>query len=205
LGLRPEQSSGYSKLGRGRNELRNSSANPPLSDATNTAILRDTKLTLIGTYLKSHEVFKCPSDRSYAIRPETGGSRYPRARSYSMNHYIGESGRLIQSSLTGFHNFDDFRQSPSGIFLFLDEHEDSINDGFFLGVDTFSVSFGWNDVPASRHHRGSHFTFADGHIEKHRWQDSRTAQPIKRQRIFGLAQPNNKDVKWVFDHATVLK
>jgi prepilin-type N-terminal cleavage/methylation domain-containing protein/prepilin-type processing-associated H-X9-DG protein len=178
----------------------------PLSDATNTEVLRDRKLTLLARYLNAHEVFKCPSDKSYAIRPITGGVKYPRARSYSMNSYIGESARMVQANLAAFIKPDDFQsKGPSDIFVFLDEHEDSINDGFFLVANTFSVSFGWDDVPASRHTRGTHLTFADGHVERHRWHDNRTIQPIIRIRIFGLAQPNNKDVAWLFDHATARK
>jgi prepilin-type N-terminal cleavage/methylation domain-containing protein/prepilin-type processing-associated H-X9-DG protein len=179
---------------------------PPLSEATNTANLRDPKLTLLASYLNTHEVFKCPSDKSYAIRPITGGVKYPRARSYSMNSYVGESTRQVQANLATFDKWDDFKgKGPSGIFVFIDEHEDSINDGFFFVVNTFSLSFGWNDVPASRHTQGTHLTFGDGHAERHRWLDKRTIQPITRIRLYGLAQPNNKDVAWLFDHATEFK
>jgi prepilin-type N-terminal cleavage/methylation domain-containing protein/prepilin-type processing-associated H-X9-DG protein len=178
----------------------------PLSDATNTTKLRDKKLTLLARYLGAHEVFKCPADKSYAIRPITGGPKYPRARSYSMNSYIGESNRAVQQNLVGFYRPQDFvRCGPSSFFLFLDEHEDSINDGFFLVGSTFDITWGWDDVPASRHNKGNHFGFADGHVERHRWQDPRTIQPITRVRIFGLNQPNNKDVRWVHEHATTYK
>jgi prepilin-type N-terminal cleavage/methylation domain-containing protein/prepilin-type processing-associated H-X9-DG protein len=179
---------------------------PPLSEATNSAILRDQKLTLLARYLNTHEVFKCPSDKSYAIRPITAGVRYPRVRSYSMNSFVGESTRIVQQNLTAFCVPGDFAQrQPSSVFVFLDEHEDSINDGFFYVGTTFDISFGWEDVPASRHNRGVQFAFGDGHVERHRWQDNRTIQPITRVRIFGLNQPNNKDVQWVHDHATTYK
>ena len=138
----------------------------------------------------------------------------PRVRSYSMNQHvgdpmserIGEVSRSPDPRLDHYYKADDFiRPGPSETFVLLDEHEDSINDGFFLVGDMDSRSWGWNDVPASRHRRADILAFADGHMEKHRWRDPRTIQPIKRVRIFGLNQPNNPDVHWVVDHATAPK
>ena len=40
-----------------------------LADATNTALLTDTRFSQLASYVKSAGVFKCPADRSYAIRP----------------------------------------------------------------------------------------------------------------------------------------
>ncbi len=79
-----------------------------------------------------------------------------------------------------------------------------MTDFFFVGQQA-DESIGWAEVPASRHNRGANFTYADGHVERHRWQDKRTSQPILRVQIFGLTQPNNPDVKWVHDHASALK
>jgi prepilin-type N-terminal cleavage/methylation domain-containing protein/prepilin-type processing-associated H-X9-DG protein len=178
----------------------------PLSEATNSTILKDTKLTLIASYLKTHELFKCPSDKSYAIRPIVGGARYARARSYSMSSYVGEAGRRPSQRQKYFYQSSDFSEvSPSQIFLFMDEHEDSINDGYFSMGDERTTDWGWLDVPASRHTRGAQITFADGHVDRHRWKDKRTVQRITRSQLFGLNQPNNTDVQWLHDHATIPK
>jgi prepilin-type processing-associated H-X9-DG protein len=173
-----------------------------LSDATNSALLVDESRTQLAPYLKTAAVFKCPSDPSYAFR---GGERYPRVRSYSVNGYVGESSRIDLAALH-FYKAEDFtRPGPSATFVFLDEHEDSINDGFFLVTYRASWAFGWNDVPSSRHGRGANFVFADGHAERHKWRDKRTVQPITRNRSFGLNQPNNPDVLWIVDHASAPK
>ena len=178
----------------------------PLSDATNTAVLRDSSLTLIAHYLKSHEVFKCPSDKSYAIRPAPDGQRHGRARSYSMNSYVGETSRKPALQERYFYRPADFsRASASQIFLFIDEHEDSINDGYFFVSEDRTIDWGWLDVPSNRHTRGTHLIFADGHAERRRWKDKRTLQPVTRTPINGLNQPNNPDVKWLHDHATIEK
>jgi prepilin-type processing-associated H-X9-DG protein len=157
----------------------------------------------LAPYLKSGPGFKCRSDQSYAIR---GGERYLRVRSYSMNGYISESSRITDLGRLHYYKSEQFsRPGASQTFVFLDEHEDSINDGFFIvGLQT-DEAVGWNDVPANRHRRASNFAFADGHAERHRWRDSRTIQPVTRNRLFGLFQSNNPDVKWVHQHATAQK
>jgi len=174
-----------------------------LSDSTNTVLLRDERKTQLAAYLKTGAVFKCPSDLSYAIR---GGERHPRVRSYSMNGYVGESSRVTDASRRHYYKPDDFsRPGPSETFVFLDEHEDSINDGFFFVGHRDDESFGWADIPSGRHRRAANFAFADGHAQKNRWRDPRTILPITRVRQFGVNQPNNPDVKWVHQHATATK
>ena len=157
-----------------------------LSDSTNAALLLDEKKTQLAPYLKSAAVFNCPSDQSYALR---GGERYPRVRSYSMNGFVGESSRVTDLARLNYYKPEDFvRPGPSETFVFLEEHEDSINDGFFLVGKQTDEPAGWNDVPASRHRQAANFAFADGHVDKHRWRDPRTLQPVTRNRLFGLFQ-----------------
>jgi prepilin-type processing-associated H-X9-DG protein len=181
-----------------------------LSDSTNTTLLVDGKKTQLAPYLKSAAIFICPSDQSYAIR---GVERIPRIRSYSMNEHVGdptnergEMSRTPDPSRQYFNKSEEFvRPGASDTFVLLEEHEDTINDGYFLVGPTVAIPVGWGDLPASRHQKAANFAFADGHVEKHRWRDTRTIQPITRTRIFGLLQPNNPDVKWVHDHATAPK
>ena len=175
----------------------------PLTDNTNTAILVDERKTQLARYLRTPVVFKCPSDRSYALHD---GQQIPRARSYSMNCYVGETSRAPNPLFTYSYKLEDFtRPGPANTFVFLDEHEDSIDDGFYLIGGPDSAHLGWGDVPANRHSKGANFVFADGHAEKHRWVDPRTIIPVTRVRIFGLMQSNNKDVAWVINHASALK
>ena len=172
----------------------------PLSDNTNISKMMDVKLGCIGPYAKGAGIYRCPSDQSYVI---LGGQRFPRVRSYSMNMFIGESTRGEDFSLRYYYKLEDFtKPGPSDTFVFLDEHEDSINDGFFLQSTSLDAPLGWGDIPASRHNRGCQFGFADGHVERHRWQDDRTVRPVMRVRQFGLLQSNNPDVRWVVNHAT---
>ena len=85
-----------------------------------------------------------------------------------MNGMVGDPG-----SLTNLFNplyAQLFKTSdiltPSGIFVFLDEHCDTINDGFFINrLDEYV----WGNLPASYHNGAVNLSFADGHTESHRW------------------------------------
>ena len=59
---------------------------------------------------------------------------------------------------------------PSYLFVTLDEHPDSINDGFFQPFSTLASYQHWFDLPASYHDGACGFSFADGHSEIHHWK-----------------------------------
>jgi len=65
--------------------------------------------------------------------------------------------------------------NPAMTWLTLDEHPDSVNDGFF----TVPVSQpNWGDVPASFHNGACGFSFCDGHAEVHKWLSSTSKYPV---------------------------
>jgi prepilin-type processing-associated H-X9-DG protein len=69
---------------------------------------------------------------------------------------------------------------PARIFVFLDEHPDSINDGYFLNkVYRDNREKEWVDLPASYHNGAAAFSFADGHSQIQRWVQALTKQPAK--------------------------
>lgn len=173
----------------------------PITESTNVAVLFQSTNGRIGPYVGAPGPYRCPSDKSYVILQ---GKRHARVRSYSMNMFIGESTRRPDGRLRYYYRMDDFTvPGPADTFVFLDEHEDSINDGYFLlAYDPTRSATGWNDVPGSRHQRGCQLAFADGHVAQYRWRDPRTVQPVTRERKFGLNHPNSADVRWVRDHAS---
>ena len=90
-------------------------------------------------------------------------------------------------------------------FVFLEEREDSINDGFFIvQMDGYPnmASTVMVDFPASYHGQAAGFSFADGHAEIHKWQDARTYPPLSTTLKLNDPQPNSKDVYWMQDHST---
>jgi prepilin-type processing-associated H-X9-DG protein len=83
------------------------------------------------------------------------------------------------------------------MFVFLDEREDSINDGWFASdPDT-----AWQiiDYPASYHNGAGGFSFADGHSEIKKWLDPRTRPVLKTGQLLPLNVnlPNDVDLRWL--------
>jgi prepilin-type processing-associated H-X9-DG protein len=75
--------------------------------------------------------------------------------------------------------------------VFLDEHQNSIDDGTF-GVAPEGEM--WFNLPANWHNAGCNFSFADGHSEHWRWRDPRT---LKLDRINSIVHrnPTNPNLK----------
>jgi prepilin-type processing-associated H-X9-DG protein len=81
--------------------------------------------------------------------------------------------------------------APTQCHVFLDEHQNSIDDGTFGVAPEGDM---WFNLPANWHSAGCNFSFADGHSEHWRWRDSRT---LKLDRINSITHrnPSNVDLK----------
>ncbi len=167
----------------------------------------------IGPYTgPAAAVYRCPSDNVLSDLQRSLGW-VSRVRSYSMNAMIGDAGTFSQG---GFNlNFPDYTQffkatsipQPADIFVFLDEHPDSIDDGYFLNSYTDGTSPTWTDLPASYHNGEGSFAFADGHSELHRWKNKSTIQPAVAYGIkpaLPMQIPyGTQDFSWVLEHMSV--
>jgi prepilin-type processing-associated H-X9-DG protein len=96
---------------------------------------------------------------------------------------------------------------PAGTFVFLDEREDSINDGYYVtdmaGYPDKPGAFRIVDYPASYHNNAGGFSFADGHSEIKKWLDPRTTLKLsKSDMTLDVASPNNVDVLWRQERCT---
>lgn len=170
-------------------------------DNTNTVLITDAKL---GSYAgKVVGIYKCPSDISSA---DNG----PRLRTMAMNALVGDPGGLTNMFNPSYRQF--FRSSDlvsaSDTFVFMDEHPDTINDGFFM--NRFH-EFKWGNLPGSFHNGSANLSFADGHVEPHRWKLSGptgTIHPPTRGALGPtrtvMADPKT-DFEWLRDHSSVLK
>jgi prepilin-type N-terminal cleavage/methylation domain-containing protein/prepilin-type processing-associated H-X9-DG protein len=127
-------------------------------------------------YAGSLSIYKCPADKYVSPQQRAAGIT-ARPRSYSMNMFFGVNipPEIGQQGPTN-NTFGDYRQflksgdipNPSGLFVMMDEHPDSINDGF-LQTDPHPTSAAWNDLPASYHNGACGVAFADGHSEIHKF------------------------------------
>jgi prepilin-type N-terminal cleavage/methylation domain-containing protein/prepilin-type processing-associated H-X9-DG protein len=122
---------------------------------------------LLFRFLGSRAPYICPSDRSTV----NGEPSLRRFRSYSAAGPNSASERVgvwkptdSRCPRTTLAQFSDCPPPPVMSFVFIDENKESIDDGIF----TMS-SEDWEDLPSDRHGRGCNVSFADGHVEQHRW------------------------------------
>jgi len=168
---------------------------------TNRTYLTD---ALLGTYLgRSVAVFKCPSDQSRSL---VG----PRTRSYAMNSLVGDPGELTNKFNPSYVQFlkEADVTAPANTFVHLDEHPDTINDGFFM--NRLEEAPKWGNIPAGFHGGSANFTFVDGHAETHRWVvttgDSATLRPNVKGGAGGIFPVTVlTDWNWVKERTSVLK
>jgi prepilin-type N-terminal cleavage/methylation domain-containing protein/prepilin-type processing-associated H-X9-DG protein len=119
-------------------------------------------------------VYKCPADiYTSPAQKRSGWAR--RNRSLAMNSFFGRfsigNDPTAQGRNWGFPDRIQFlKQSsvpaPGRTWLFVDEHPDSINDGYFINNPDAGA---WQDIPASYHNGACGFSFADGHSEIRKW------------------------------------
>jgi prepilin-type N-terminal cleavage/methylation domain-containing protein/prepilin-type processing-associated H-X9-DG protein len=176
------------------------------SDNTNTTLLTRGG---IGPYTsKNARIYRCPSDSALSnVQLAAGWSG--RVRSISMNAMTGDAGEYTVGGTNvnnpGYRQFFKLSQipRPTSIFLFIDEHPDSINDGYFLNTDN---SGKWIDLPASFHGGGANLSFADGHAEKHAWSFSST-KPSPRPEAAGLPfqipESEQGDFEWLMERTSL--
>jgi prepilin-type N-terminal cleavage/methylation domain-containing protein/prepilin-type processing-associated H-X9-DG protein len=174
-------------------------------DNTNTADLTEAAL---GFYVgQTAKVYRCPSDREVS-GIQSGAGWSARVRSYSMNASVGDAGELTQTgSNVNNPNYVQFFTltsipNPSAIFVFLDEHPDSISDGYFVLHNYSPV---WIRLPASYHNGAASFSFADGHLEAHRWVCPSTLAPLAPD-TSGLpidTTDDQRDFNWVVARMSV--
>jgi prepilin-type N-terminal cleavage/methylation domain-containing protein len=138
-------------------------------------------------YNNSLAIYHCPADLS-----QTAG--VPTVRSVSMNGWVGTL--KAQSDATygsqGAKNFNSYMKesqilNSAGTWYLIDEHELSINDGFFY-VDMTNARI-FPDLPATRHDRAYGLAFCDGHSEIYRLLDGRTTWP----KPSNIGLPSNPD------------
>lgn len=171
-----------------------------------------TKLSgaLLGSYAsRSIGIYKCPGDKN-------SGAKGPRVRSISMNGMmgglvIGADQLGVINQYGGANNYQLFlRESeihnpnPSMAWVFIDEHGDSINDGFFRIA--MNQTDHWNDIPASYHGGSGALSFADGHAEIKKWTDPKiNNRPVTKVNNSGTVPASpNADLLWMQARTTSL-
>ena len=184
-----------------------------------TNALHPTNFPLAPYVPATLNILKCPGDVSSA---RTGRREVPRIRSISMNHAIGTrpssgpqkapvngiwlTGDATHTANSRFFCYakisDLVDPAPSRLWVFIEEHPDSINDGAFGNVGPIPASqYRMIDFPAAWHNGASILGFADSHVEERKWVDPRTVVPSPFSPYISY-HPNNSDITWLANRTT---
>ena len=176
---------------------------------TNSQYLVGANYALFAPFLASVPPYKCPADRSlWSI----GGKMVSELRSYAMNSYVATAPANLMGPITINTAYRVYMKStdlaidlPANRFVFMDVNPASIcTPGF--GVDMSLQTF--IHYPSSLHGGLGVVSFADSHVESHKWLDARTRKglPSGQQYIpHGDPSPNNQDLRWIGDKTTSRK
>jgi prepilin-type N-terminal cleavage/methylation domain-containing protein/prepilin-type processing-associated H-X9-DG protein len=142
---------------------------------TNAAEIINSKYSLLGQYLgNSASVFACPA-ANYLSPPQHALRWSNRIRSVAMNAAVGsgpkypisnfhwtQSTWYVASKSTDFH-----APGPSDVWVFSDEHPDSIDDALMYTANYPVTEF--TELPGCQHGGACGLAFADGHALIYRW------------------------------------
>ena len=191
----------------------------PASDQgiTNLTYLKNGALNV---YLAGNVgVYKCPADNYLGPIQRALGWK-ARARSISMNAFFGPYSRNPGDPGTYWglgknQFFQTYRQwlkltavpRPASYWVTIDEHPDSVNDGFFLNDPGGTGAGHWGDFPASYHNGACGISFADGHSVIHKWSSMTTKIPVhadgnRDQPAFDVT--GSRDYRWLMEQTAVL-
>ncbi|MEI2723695.1 MAG: DUF1559 domain-containing protein [Verrucomicrobiota bacterium] len=174
----------------------------------NTNIQKMLKAAL-GPYLRNAGVYKCPSDTYPAYFP--GAGYLPRCRSIALNGFLEGGAYKTQNPGGGSIWYGDWRRydrfsdvtdpKPTELWMMVDEHPDSINDGWM--ITDVTTPKGWRDLPGTLHAGACGFNFVDGHSEIKRWVETSTKIPVKRMDFEGsVFAGGSRDVEWMIKHSS---
>lgn len=173
-------------------------------------LILDPVQAVLAQYIsQSKNIYKCPADVFLSpVQRQRGWTS--RTRSVAMNAFSGETPGTDSSKYglwSGFEKITDIRKrSPVNIFVLLDEHPDSINDGYFIAIlSGYGGQYAWCDIPAAYHNGACGFAFADGHSQIKRWMGRLRAPEWQRVTfqdrhagVFQCADALDKnDIDWV--------
>jgi len=179
-------------------------------DNSDPALITDQRYALFASYIKEDAMYLCPSDPGSV---NINRKLWPKLRSYELNAWVGWDATKQSvwdqrlGSETQYRIYTRMRQitspAPSQLFTFIDVYYQSICWPYF-GVEM--GSFGTEDFfnwPGINHDHGASISFADGHVEGHRWHDPRTIKPKSPDfHNHDDSSSRNADIDYLRLHAT---
>lgn len=171
---------------------------------TNALYLIDPTFAALASFIGPRkDIFRCPVD-SYVSSIQKARNWQYRVRSVSMNSAVGNGsgGDFLQAPYVSAKKLSEMLSPPpASVYVFIEEHPDSINDTMFFSPSGSSSALNWVDFPGTFHDGAANLSFADGHVELHRW----LAASIRNLRVTtaGLTPPTPSsqlpDAKYLYD------
>jgi prepilin-type N-terminal cleavage/methylation domain-containing protein/prepilin-type processing-associated H-X9-DG protein len=166
---------------------------------------------LLFSYNRQVKIYVCPGQKQVEVASRNGLFPLTPARSYSISGQMHGGtwngadvtplvlGSNPSSALAYRKTSQINRPVPVSAFVFVDESEYTIDDGYFavlVNEDT------WQNFPAYRHGESASFSFADGHSEIRKWVEPSTSA-LKTPGGFAPAPKfgslRNRDLQWLSD------
>jgi prepilin-type N-terminal cleavage/methylation domain-containing protein/prepilin-type processing-associated H-X9-DG protein len=151
---------------------------------TNLFFLTDDRYSLLGSYLgRSAKVFACPAANFVSpVQAQQGWAA--RSHSVVMDAAVGNGDKFAQpgnpfgwTSWYFSKKSSDFHTpGPSDVWVFSDEHPDSLDDGLSYTASYAVTKF--IELPGSQHAGACGMAFADGHAEIHKWNGPIVNVPV---------------------------
>lgn len=168
----------------------------------NPSYLIDPNNAFFAAYIKALDIYKCPADRSSW---RFSGTLQNELRSYAMNSYVATTSANAQDPIVISTTYKVYfkassliADSPANRFIFIDVHPNSIcTPGYGVNMSGFT----WIHMPSALHGPGV-VTFADSHVEAHKWRDPVTLRGAPSGNPHGTPCPISQDLIWVRDRAT---
>lgn len=175
---------------------------------TNRLYLVGANYALFASILPGERIYKCPADKSlWPVWSSSGTLKsVEEIRSYSMNCYMGNVANISPVLTNAFYRmYSKTTQvnasNPANRFVFTDVNPANICTPAF-GVD---MSLGsWIHYPSGLHNRRGVLSFADGHVEVHRWLNPLTMPKLVNGSFIGHGDfaGGNVDLAWIAERTT---
>lgn len=185
----------------------------PIANATFEHRINGIRAGELYPYIEDYKPYHCNGDKRWRKGTWRGSDlRHKPYVSYSIPDSIGADIDDKAGDLEGNKpkvvriNFAKIK-NPSDSYLFLEDGYDgnsAINVGWSFDFDNMSLAnpsgWEWHDPMGTYHTEGCTFSFVDGHAEKYKWRDSRSAPFFENRSLHSRSQPDNQDIAFMLRH-----
>jgi prepilin-type N-terminal cleavage/methylation domain-containing protein/prepilin-type processing-associated H-X9-DG protein len=154
---------------------------------------------LLFNYMNSVGSYKCPGEKALT-KSQTPAARI---RSYSISAYLNHDyeGKTAPFKWNPETIYGDVLKlgalvRPAEMFVFAEDHADSIDDGGFETYADTNPNI-WLELPTDRHSQSANFSFADGHSQSKHWLWRKKFTAYSQSVDAKSGGADLKDLRWI--------